>query len=366
MREDGRISLWQFFVLVLAFLIGSSTLIMPIGQARQDAWLAYLLAGVMGLIAAYFFTTLGRRFPGETPLQYTPRVLGRWLGGLFNLAYLCYSFFLAGLVLFNIAELYVEVVLPLTPPLVIVGTLTGLAAWSVRLGLEVLGRMAEFLVPLIVLGITALTALTFMTPGIVHLDFLLPVMERGPLPVLQGAYETFVFPFGEMVVFLVLIPFVTRPQESLKPFSAAIILATLFTAIAIVRNIVVLGVPELTRINFPSLIAVQLISVGEFLTRLEPLIIFIWTFSVFLKLAIVYYVFTLGSAQFLKLKDYRFLALPVAVLLSFFSLTLFENTFQLFQFATRAYPFFFMPFYFIYPAVVLAVAAVRNIKGEGA
>lgn len=363
MREEGRISLWQFFLLVTGFLIGTSTLIIPVGPAKQDAWLAILLAGVLGLNAAYLYTALGRRFPRETPLQYAPRVLGRWLGTFLNIIFLWYVLHLAALVLRNVIELYKLVIMPKTPMLVFAAVLAGLAAWSIRLGIENLARTAEILVPFIIVVIAILTALTLITPDIVHWEYLLPFMERGALPILRGAYDAFVFPFGEAVLFLVFIPFLTKPEKSMRPFALAIILATLGTSGVLMRNIVVLGVSEAERMAFPSLIAIQQVAIAEFLTRLEPLIIFVWTFSVYLKLVVVYYVFVLGTAQALNLKDYRPLVLPMGVLLTFFSLSVHENIMQMFIFAARGFAFYFIPAYLIYPGLLLVVAKIRNIKG---
>lgn len=363
MREEGRISLWQFLMLASGFLIGTSTLITPIGPARQDAWLAYLLAGILGLNGAWLFSALGRRFPRETPLQYAPRILGRWLGGFFNIIFLWYTLHLGAMVLRNVNELYKLVIMPNTPMLVLAAVFMGLAAWGIRLGMEILGRMAEVLVPFIILGVAVLTFLTFITPDLARWENLLPFMERGPLPVLRGAYDAFVFPFGETVVLLVFIPFLTRPDKCLRPFALAVILVTLGTALVVLRNTVVLSASEADRMAFPSLIAVQQINVADFLTRLEPVIIFVWTFSVFLKLIIVFYVFVLGTAQVFKLKDYRFLALPAAVLVTFFSLAVFEDISQMFQFDSRSASIYLIPFVLIYPLTLLVVAKIRNIKG---
>ncbi|MDN5345011.1 MAG: spore germination protein [Clostridia bacterium] len=362
MREEGRISLWQFFILVSGFLIGTSTLIVPVGQARQGAWISYLLAGALGLGAAFLYYTLGRRFPGETPLQYAPRVLGRWLGTFLNVLFLWYALHLAALVLRNIIELYKTIVLPHTPAAIIAGVFVFLGAYAVRVGLEVPARVAELLLPIVLVFILVLTALGLTIPGLAHWEAMLPVLGEGLLPILRGVYPSFVFPFGEAVFFLVLFPFLTRPAQSLAPFAWGVVLATVVTLLALVRNIVVLGAPEVARINFPSLIAIQMINIGDFLQRLEPFIIFVWTFTILLKLNVVFYVFTLGTAQLLGLKDYRPLVLPTGMLLIFLSLSLYENISQMLIFASRVFPFYFAPACLFYPGLILLVARLRHMQ----
>ncbi|WP_338823236.1 Spore germination protein YndE [Moorella humiferrea] len=364
MIEKGRISLWQFFTLITGYTIGTSTLIVPVGPARQDAWIAYLLAGTLGLGAAYFYTALARRFPRETPIQYAPRVLGWWLGNLCNLIFLWYALHLAALVLRNVIELYKLVILPHTPALLIAGIFAGLAAYAISIGVEIPARLSELLIPFALAAILILTFLAFSVPGLVHWEALLPVMERGLLPVLRGAYPAFVFPFGETVFFLLIMPFLIEPRKSFVPFTLAVSTSTLLTTLVLVRNLIILGVSESAQINFPSLTAIEMINIGEFLQRMEPVIIFVWSFTILIKLIVVYYAFTLGMAQLFGLKDYRPLVLPAGLLLTFLSLSLYENFTQMLIFAARVFPFYFVPACLLYPALLLLVAKIRNIKGR--
>jgi len=363
MREEGRISNWQFFMLIMAFLIGTSTLIMPVGPAKQDTWLSYLLTGALGVAAAYFYTSLGIRFPKETPFQYAPRVLGKVLGNFFNILFLWYAFHLAALLLLNFSELYVIAIMVNTPLIVFIGIMAALAAWAVRSGLETLARLAELLTPFLIITIIVLNILTLVTPELPRWENLFPIMAEGVLPIIRGVLPAFAFPFGETVFFLSFLPFLTSPRKSPRPFALAVILIALLLTTVMIRNIIVLGPSEVSRASFPSLTAIQLINVGDFLQRMDPLIIFIWTFGVFLKLTVVFYVFTLGTSQILDLKDYRPLVLPTGLLLTFFAPTVYENFHQMLRFAARTWPFYFFPGYFLYPAILLLVAKIRNIRG---
>lgn len=353
-------------MLVMGFLIGTSTLIIPVGPARQDAWIAFLLAGGLGVGLAYLYTSLGKRFPGETPLEYSLRVLGRWGGTILNVLFIWYAFHLASLVLLNIAELYTMVVMITTPLIVFIGVMAGLAALAARAGLETIARLAELLTPFIVLTMLTLNILCLATPNLVRWENLLPIMAEGPIPVVRGMFDTLAFPFGETVFFLVLLPFVVDPGRTRRPFCLAVILVSLLLSSVLVRNITVLGAAESNRTIFPSLAAVRLINIGDVLQRMDSLIIFIWTFAGFLKLSIVYYIFVLGTAQLFKLKDVRPLTLPVWLLLTFFTPHVYENVQEMLVFAGRVWPFYFLPLYLFHPALLLLVAKIRGVKGRGA
>lgn len=359
----GRISSWQFFMLIMGFLVGTSTLIMPVGPAKQDSWISHLLAGALGVAAAYFYASLGRRFPNETPMQYAPRILGKWLGSVFNFMFLWYAFHLAALLLLNFSELYVVAIMVTTPLIVFIGVMAALAGWAVRSGLEIIARLAELLTPLILISIIVLNILTLATPGLARWENLLPVMAEGLLPIVRGIWPAFAFPFAEAVFLLVIIPFLISPRQNHRPFIWAVVVVGLILASVMARNIVVLGAKEAARVNFPSLTTIQLINIGDFLQRLDPLIIFIWTFAVFIKLSVVLYVLTLGTAQVLGLADYRPLVLPFALLLTFFAPSVYEHFQQMLRFASRTWPFYFFPGYFLYPVVLWLVAKIRGIQG---
>ncbi|MGI9862101.1 endospore germination permease [Moorella naiadis] len=366
LREDGRITGWQLAMLLTGFLLGTTTLIIPVGPAKESAWLAVLLAGILGVGAAWLYTALGARFPGETPFQYTPRVLGRWLGTLAVLLYLWLSFHLAALILRNLGELYVVAIMVRTPMGVFVGILTALAAWIVRNGLEPVARLAELLAPWLYVIMVVLEILTFATPNLTHLENLLPLLPDGKfLPVIQGILPILAFPFAETFLFLGVIPFLVKPKKGFLPFALAVAFGTLITSLVAFRNVAVLGASEAERVNFPSLVTVQLINLGDFLQRLDALIIFMWTFAGFIKLCLPYYFLALGLATLLKLKDYRPLVLPLGLLIAPFTLQLYVSFPQMIQF-TRIYPFYSLPITLLLPALTLVVAAVRGLRGQQA
>jgi spore germination protein KB len=183
--------------------------------------------------------------------------------------------------------------------------------------------------------------------------------------VIQGVLPVLAFPFAESFLFLVVIPFLVQPKRAFLPFALAIAGTALLTSTVAFRNIAVLGASEAGRVNFPSLVAVQLINLGDFLQRLDALVIFIWTFAGFLKLCLPYYFLALGLATLLKLKDYRPLVLPLGLVIAPFSLQLYVSFPQMLQF-TRIWPFYTLPITILLPALTLLVAALRGLHGRTA
>ncbi|NMH73019.1 GerAB/ArcD/ProY family transporter [Bacillus sp. RO2] len=58
MGNKETISLWQLFILMLIFEMGSATVIGIGGEAKQNVWIAISLAGLIGVGYIYLFITL--------------------------------------------------------------------------------------------------------------------------------------------------------------------------------------------------------------------------------------------------------------------------------------------------------------------
>lgn len=353
MPGKETISPWQFFVLGSIYLLGLSILTMPLGMARQDGWLAVFLAagGAGGL--SFLWGALAARFPEDTPYVYARRTLGTLLGGLVAVLYILYFVLVGSVALRVITDLYVTAVMPRTPILVFIIVLAGLAVWLVWSGLEPMARLAELLLPIVVLFILTLTLLTVITPNLAKFERLLPVLEGGMGPVLRTA----------VVGLAALIPFLNAPASSRRSLLGAIFLVGAFLALITLRNIVVLGPTEVGRMVYPSLTVTREINLGDFLQRIEILIIFIWTFGAFFKIAFSLYLAALGLGEIFLGGNYRPFAPGLAVVLVFLSITLWENAPQLLRFFESRYPLVALPFQVFFPALLLVVAALRGLGG---
>ncbi|MDI3522309.1 MAG: spore germination protein [Bacillota bacterium] len=359
-REEGRISLQQLAVLLGSFLIGSSTILLPTVKARQDSWLAVLAALVAGLGVTWLWLALARLL-GVPAVSGILGTLGPYLGTPMALLFLWYYLHLGALVVRNISEIYVTAVMPETPIVVFIGVIVLLAGFAVRGGVEVLGRLAEFLFPLLFLAVLTGHILVMATPGLVHWEYLRPVLERGPVPVLQAAFTVFAFPFGETVLFINLVPFTldrNRAGRSLILITTVIgLLLTGTTAV----HIATLGA-DVARVNFPGLAVLRQVNLAEFLTRMEAIGIFVWTFGTFLKICVCYWALALGLAELGGLADYRPLVLPLGVIMAALSILLYDNFAGMVMMAISLYPVYAFPFQVVLPLLMLICAKLRGVQ----
>ena len=95
MLEKGRISSRQFFFLILTLILSVSLFNLPtiiISRAKQDVWIAMLIALGIDAVVAVVLYVLGRRYPNQTMFEYSEEILGRFLGkgvGLIFTVFFC-------------------------------------------------------------------------------------------------------------------------------------------------------------------------------------------------------------------------------------------------------------------------------------
>jgi spore germination protein KB len=363
-REDGIISLQQLTALIIVYLIGRSTLVFPVGPAAQDVWLTIILGALLASLVMLLWISMGLRFEGIDPIVYTRVTLGNVLGTLLTALYMLFFLQVAAGVLRNICELYVTSVMKATPIVVFAGVTAFLAALAARAGLENIARLAELILPWLISGMLLLTVLVLATPGLPHPEYLLPVFGSGWINILRSTIIHFTFPFMEANVLVFALPFLDFPRGCKKSIYVGVAIVTLILALTNIRNLMVLGPQGISRVNFPFLTTIQLVDIGEFLQRLDPIAIFIWTLGTFVKLSLLVYVISIGWASLFALADYRPLVFPVSILMATISIILYESYAQMKDFYLTTYPFYGLPFQVLGPLLVLTIAKIRGLTSD--
>ncbi|NLY55059.1 MAG: endospore germination permease [Firmicutes bacterium] len=357
--EQGRISGAQLTTLTIGFAFGSALIVTRAQLAKQDAWLAILLAIIEAVLFASIFLTLARRFKGQTLVEIGTSVYGKFLGMVVAALYIWYFLFIGSLVLWDYTRL-INLVMPETPRWVLGAALVCVCASAVRNGIEVISRCSQILVPPVVVTIIGVTLLLVKE---FQLENLLPMLETEPLHLFLAAHDTTVFPLAETVVLLMVIPFLNDQNEGRRAVLKGIVFVGLFLALIAARNTAVLG-PEAGMYFFPSFIAARRINYGETFARLELLVVFEFLMTGFIKLAVLYYCACLGLAQILRLRSYLPLVWPMGAIM----VALFMNNFNSFaeyaEFATKT-SLLWHPIYQLgIPLLTLIVALIRKLPKE--
>ncbi|MFJ7681173.1 GerAB/ArcD/ProY family transporter [Peribacillus butanolivorans] len=361
MLEKGKIGSRQLTILVILYTIGDSILVIPsivASEAKQNGWVSGIFSvAIAPLLVVFLYDALRKCYPDLTLVEYSQKILGKWLGIAISLLFISYFFISTATYLREIGDFMTSQIMPDTPIQVIMFLFMSIVLMSARLGLEPLARSAEILFPFVVILLSSLMIL--LLPEI-KFQNLQPVWEGGLKPVIRGSIPFIVIPFIESVAVLMILPFVSQKDRIRKSLFVGQLLAGSVLIIITMLAILVLGVDLTAKEIYPSYKLAQKINIANFLTRLEAILAIIWFITIFFRFSLFFYVTVLGLAQTLKLQDYRPLVFPFGMILLVFTLIMAPNTVYYSNFILDIWPFYAMTFGFLLPLLLLTIAKVHK------
>lgn len=357
--KTQKISKNQFINLVAFFTIGSSILIVPSGLAaevKQDAWIVSIISALIGLLLAGFYSALGSRFYGLNLIQYTEKIFGKILGKIISFLFFSFSFLLASLVLRNIGDFITTQILPDTPIEIIHILFFAVVFIGAIYGLETIARTSEVFFPWLVFFFVII--ILFVLPQI-DIKKMQPVFESDIKSIIRASIPFIGTPFLELIIFLMLYPNVNHDKKG-TGFITGTLISGVFLTIIITITILVLGANITAHNAFPTYALAKKISIVNYIERLEVTIAGIWIITVFFKLAILFYVSVISLYYILNLNSYKFLFIPLGMIMIVLSLISYPSTAYFQNFATKIWPFYALTFGFVYPVLLLLVSFFRK------
>lgn len=313
-----RISNIQLFTLIVGFEIGSTTLFALGIGAKQDAWLVIIIAFLLSTFLLVAFTQIPRFYPNKNFSEILNATLGTkvakpllLLFGLYFLSQAIHNFYEFGM-LINLTAL------PRTPFLVILYLFIFVVIYVLCLGFEVLARTGEILLPYL-LAFLILTFIVNLFSETFELDNLLPVLENGIKPILEELPNVITFPYGEMVVFLMF----WHHLKDKNAIRKTTFLAVGFSAVLLIFNLIimvaVLG-PELTaNTEIPLLETLLSINIGDIITNLDSVAVFLMFIGGFFKTSIHFMGFCLAFTWLFNRKNPNWVITIFGLLLPLFA-----------------------------------------------
>uniref|UniRef100_UPI0031010F23 GerAB/ArcD/ProY family transporter n=1 Tax=Priestia megaterium TaxID=1404 RepID=UPI0031010F23 len=323
--EKAKISASQLFILMVLFELGSALLVPLAMDAKQDAWLAILLGMVFSFVLLLVYHKLYRYYPDLLPTEYIQKILGKVMGTVLAFVYILYFMYDASRVLRDFGEMLLTFAYPDTPLFIANALLILVIIYTIRQGIEVIARSGELL--FIFMYILAVAGfILIVCSGLIDVTHLKPVLEEGLLPVLKVVFtQTLYFPFTEVIVFTMLLPYLNNPKKAKVTMLCATGLSGINLAITMLINISVLGVNLTARSQFPLLSTVQSIQVADFLERLDVFFMLAMVIGIFFKVSVLFYAVVIGTANLFKIKSPSRLSYPLGIVILFLSITIASN-----------------------------------------
>ncbi|WP_199425982.1 GerAB/ArcD/ProY family transporter [Thermaerobacillus caldiproteolyticus] len=358
MIEKGKISAMQMGIMMYPTITATAILLVPAITARyakQDMWLSPFWASLIGFLTVYIAVQLHHLYPQKTLIEYSEDILGKFLGKAVGFIFLFFYLHANGIIIREYGEFVVGNFLSHTPLVVVMGSMILVCSFAVRSGVEVIGRLAEVIVPVVIILILA--NIILLIPDM-KVENMFPIMEKGIMPSLMGA----IIPQGWFTEFLLiafLLPYVDDRNKGKKWGMISVTAVMLTLSLINIAVLFVLG-GITSRFLYPAFSAVRYVSIADFLEHIEAIVMALWVAGVFVKIAVFYYALVLGTAQWLNLSDYRPITFPIGFLLLLFAVWSAPNLIELTHFLGSSSPFYRISIQTGIPLILLFIAKWRR------
>ncbi|MBO7743111.1 endospore germination permease [Paenibacillus sp. MWE-103] len=358
MIEQGKISSFQAAILLYMGVLSTSLLYLPsitAAKAHNDFWMSPIFASVLGLLLVIVIYSLAKLYPNQTFMEYLPRIIGRIPALILGLLYLISLLNMDGAIVRSYTEFLLNAFISMTPKSIIIVTIIFVCAVTVRSGLEVIGRSAQFFTPFVILSLLFIVILLQSSFDFKEIQ---PILANGLGPPIRGGFIVSTW-FSEFFFLAFLVPYTRDASKSMK-WAFISVGAVLLTMVCMNLCILFMFGEDTGNYSYPILIAARYISMSDFIENMEILIVVIWVVGLFVKISLFYYITALCAAQWIGLSDYRPIVFPLGLLIFAFAVWGIPNLPALVARSSKGTDNNDLMFRFVIPAALLAVALLRS------
>jgi spore germination protein KB len=314
-REEGHIGPLEGVMMVHAILAAPLFVQFPtyvLSAGGTAAWQIAVIITILAVLLLLPMAALIRRFPGQGLASITEAVAGPVVGIPLSLAVI--AWLMASLVasLRILTEAFIALILPNTPPGILIAVAIGCAVYASYRGVEPLGRATQILFPLIFVG--GWSVFFFSLPR-AHVSYLFPFWG-------YGFQTTFFSSFplvglgAELVAFLIL----GHCFRTSRQFWYSTFWGTVLSGIALMATVLILvmvfGAPNAAQQPFPFFSLARMVYFGRFFQRTEAVIVMLWFFSAAVRISVLLHGAVITFGQAFRLPYHRPLVFPFATLVA--------------------------------------------------
>jgi spore germination protein KB len=361
MKEIGKISALQFFILVVMFVVGSAVLYIPTvlaASAKQDAWIVGFLGGILGIGVSFIYVKIAGALEGKDLVQMYETVFGLVIGKILTCIFSFYCLILASLIVRGIGDFMTTQIMPETPIEIIMALFLLIIIMAQKYGVEVFSRTAEIFFPWIIT--LFLLGVLMILPDI-DVTKILPILDEGIKPILKGTYSYLGFPYFECVLLLMFVPNWNQ-NMSKKSWILGTACGAIILLIAVILAIMVLGPENTARQSYVTYILAKKMGIPQVFERVEVIIAIFWIFTIFYKLLLCSFCLTKSVGTLFKLTNEKTLVFPLGIFIFCTSIISGENIVVLNDFSSHIWPIFAIQTGLIIPLMILLIEKIKKVK----
>lgn len=355
------ISFYQFFSLMVLFLLGSS-IVFGLGlKVKQSVWLLLFISTAVGMVLLYFYLWVFKLSGYKNLMGALQQGFGTWIGKLIGLLYCSYFMYIASRVIMDFVFFIHRTLFLNIEGWIVSFTFLLVVAYGLSLGIEAVARSSEILLVVTLLFILMLMLLASVSEEF-DLHRLTPVLPDGFGAVLKEIFPLHVtFPYGELIVFTLIFPLIQKHEQLRKrawiPVAAgsAILILINFTIIALLSA-------EMAAIySFPAIQAIQLIRIGEFIQHLQYISVLLFLMVVFIKVSIFTFAAVKGVSMIFNMPNEKITVSVICLLIFILTLYISPDFPTHVKIGLEIVPkYMHIPFQMILPALLVFVLLIKR------
>ncbi|MBP3964104.1 GerAB/ArcD/ProY family transporter [Paenibacillus lignilyticus] len=356
--KQEKITSFQLGCLCFAFMSGFSTLYLLEAKClTQDVWISNILATVAVILTLVITSHIQKQFPLLNLSDIIIILLGKWVGKLLLTIFMIDLVGLGVLSVRSIALFYTSAILPNTSPNLIMLIVFIVTIYAVSLGIGTIVRSVLVILPFFIISIIVICIFIYRD---VEYNPFLPQFQHPFNMYVYGTMISFGFPFGKSGVMAFLFSDVKNPKKVLLSCSVSVMFSCLYLLTSTFLAFGCLGIGMFQSSSFPFFSSIQLVKFGEYIERIEILIIGIWTIFTLFEIIIVQYVFVKLLGKVFELKNTKPFIVPVGALYLAIAIKSFLLPTDLLSYDVNILPFTIILPVVIVPIVLLILTWLKG------
>jgi len=356
------ISRHQLLAISIIYQIGTTIIFGFAAGAGRDSWLAVLISTLLGTVVVLIYVSITELNPGLTYIECYPKQFGKWLGTPLAWLHPMLFLYIAGRIVADINNLVPSTILPGTPSWAILVVFMIVITYSLYLGIRALGRLAEFMLPILCI-IFVIEVILIISSGVVATDNLFPLIDKGwgrvwkvvwPLGIIQS--------YGESLALALVWTSIQPKGKVARTMAISTLISGSFIALTDVMAITVFGEEIFKRATYPMYGIIQSISVADFITQLDATGVLYFCFMAFVKTSIYLFAAIRSIQKLTYTSTNRIFIVPVVIIAFVFGFTMAPNVIHHFSVVEKVVPFspLYLSLMIFFPIVLMFVSWMRR------
>jgi spore germination protein KB len=289
--------------MMLLFLTGSTIVVGLNFTGMEDSILAIAMEVGFGILLFYFYLLVLKKSSWKEFVPLLEMGFGSLLARILAFIFSFYFLYIAARVMNDFAFFTTQILYPDAPNWIAAVPFLLVVGYSTMLGIESIARSAVIITFFFLLILVILWLLGFLSEEF-QVRYLMPLFSHGWKTLGHMIFPTgLTFPYGELVVFLVFLPYISNKEKVQKVVWMPIVIAGVIIMITMELVIGILHAPFANTYYFPFVKAMELVSYLGIIQHMEIFTYLLLIGGGFIKVSVFIYAARVVLSQLFKMKQ---------------------------------------------------------------